>query len=274
MPRRNTAAALGRAKAKNAPGEKPVKKESPAPRPVRIKRLGTQKEMGGRSRRSPKPSSLTEQVYARLRSEILSCELEPGRELSEAELAERFEVSKTPVREALALLRSDGFVRTFPRRGYQVVPITFGDMNELFEVRTIIESGAAELACERIAAAELDHLNRLADVVYDRAEQPSLKRFIEANHDFHIAIARASRNDRIIAQLVRVIDELERFFYLGARLRDVSGETQTDHHRIVEVLRSRDRAAAREIVTQHNEVTRLGLIQQIASSKVIGHITL
>ncbi|SEQ21789.1 transcriptional regulator, GntR family [Faunimonas pinastri] len=224
--------------------------------------------------RKRKASSLTEQVYNRLRSEILTCEIEPGRELSEAELAERFQVSKTPVREALATLRSEGFVRTFPRRGYQVVPITFGDMNELFELRTIMEAGAAELACSRITDEEIAHLNALADVVYDRSEQPSLKRFIEANRDFHTEIARASGNERLHQQLVRTIDELERFFYLGARLRDVNSETTNDHHEIVEVLRSRDRDAARAIMIRHNEVTRQGLVQQIASSKRIGQMAL
>jgi DNA-binding GntR family transcriptional regulator len=225
-------------------------------------------------RKAAKPSSLTEHVYGLLRTEILTCELEPGREISEAELAERFAVSKTPVREALATLRSEGFVRSFPRRGYQVVPITFGDMNELFEVRTILEAGAAELACERITAAELDHLNKLADVVYNRSEQPSLKRFIDANRDFHGAISQASGNERLHQQLVRTLDELERFFYLGARLRDINSETRQDHHKIVEVLRSRDREAARAIMVRHNEDTRLGLVQSIASSKNIGRLGL
>jgi DNA-binding GntR family transcriptional regulator len=226
------------------------------------------------AKRRKKTASLTERVYAMLRSEILTCVLEPGREVSEAELAERFDVSKTPVREALANLRSEGLVRTFPRRGYQVVPVTFGDMNELFDLRTILEAGAAELACQRITDAEIDNLNRLADVVYDRSEQPSLKRFIQANRDFHIAIAKASGNERLYHLLSRQIDELERFFYLGARLRDVSSETQSDHHVIVETLRKRDPAAAREIMIRHNEVTRQGLFQALASSRSIGNIAL
>lgn len=226
------------------------------------------------AKRRKKTESLTERVYAMLRTEILTCVLEPGREVSEAELAERFDVSKTPVREALAHLRSEGLVRTFPRRGYQVVPVTFGDMNELFDLRTILEAGAAELACQRITDAEIDNLNRLADVVYDRSEQPSLKRFVQANRDFHIAIAKASGNERLYQLLSRQIDELERFFFLGARLRDVSNETQSDHHAIVEALRKRDPGAAREIMIRHNEVTRQGLFQALASSRNMGNIAL
>ncbi len=230
----------------------------------------------GRSRVTKKvgKASLTDKVYNLLRTEILTCALEPGRELSEAELAQRFDVSKTPVREALATLRSEGFVRTFPRRGYQVVPITFGDMSELFDLRTILEAGAAELACARITDAELDHLQKLADVVYDRAEQPSLQRFIHANRDFHAAIAKASGNERLQVLITRQIDELERFFYLGARLRDVNSETTNDHQAIVEVLRSRDPAAARAIMIKHNALTREGLFKALASSCNVAQISL
>lgn len=221
-----------------------------------------------------KRASLTQQVYAMLRKQILTSQLAPGTEVSEAELAERFQVSKTPVREALATLRSEGLVRTFPRRGYQIVPVTFGDMNELFDLRTILEAGAAELACKRITDSEVDDLNRLADVVYDRSEQPSLERFIQANRDFHFAIAKASGNERLYQLLIRQIDELERFFYLGARLRDVSSETKSDHHAIVEVLKSRDPEAARAIMVRHNEMTRQGLFEALTKSPNVGSFSI
>ncbi|MCB1496961.1 MAG: GntR family transcriptional regulator [Bauldia sp.] len=206
-------------------------------------------------------------VYDRLRNDILTCALEPGSDVSEQELAARFEVSKTPVREALAILRSDGFVRIFPRRGYQIIPVTIRDMTELFDVRTILEGGAAELAAVRISDAELDRLEELAQVVYDRAEQPSLKRFIQANRDFHLAIAAAADNSRLCQLLERQLDELERVFYLGARLRDVNSEVIADHTKIVQVLRSHDPAAARQILIEHNEQTRRGLSGAIADGR-------
>jgi DNA-binding GntR family transcriptional regulator len=220
-------------------------------------------------RRTKKPAksvSLTEKVYDQLRREILRCTLKPGADLSEAELAARFKVSKTPVREALAALRLDGLIRTFPRRGYQVSLITFGDVNSLFEVRTIIEAGAAELAAKRISDGELTELKRLAEVSYDPGTERTLSYFVNANRDFHLAIARASGNTRLVAALERQIDELERFFYLGATLRDVNTETNKEHHEIVEVLASRDPEAARAIMIKHNQATRQGLLQALAQS--------
>lgn len=212
-------------------------------------------------------ASLTERIYGRLRTEILTCELEPGREVSEAELADRFQVSKTPVREALAALRSERLVRTFPRRGYQIAPVTFGDMNELFDLRTFLEAGAAELACKRITDIEIDEIQRLADAAYDISEHPSLEKFVQVNRDFHVSIAKASGNERLCNLLAKQIDELERFFFLGARLRDVGGETRNDHQAIVVALRERDPQRARVIMVRHNDVTREGLLRALASSK-------
>lgn len=214
-----------------------------------------------------KPASLTEQVYDSLRSDILTCTLRPGQELNEAEIAERFNISKTPAREALAALRQEGLVRAFPRRGYQVTPITFADMDELFDVRTILEAGAAELACTRLTDEQIGHLNSLADVAYNQGERQSLAAFVQSNRKFHLAIAEAAGNGRLVELLMRQIDALERFFYLGAQLRDVNSETSISHHEIVETLARREPAAAREIMIRHNEQTRQGLFQALATGR-------
>lgn len=214
-----------------------------------------------------KPQSLTEQAYELLRREIITCALPPGADVSEAELAERLQMSKTPVRDALARLRTDGFVETFPRRGYRIVPMTLADMNELIDVRIILEGGTAAFAAERITGEELDELDRLADITYHLDQSSSLDQFITANRQFHSAIARAAGRDRLFNLVSRNLDELERFFYLGARIRDVNPETQSDHHRIVSVLRRHDPEAARQILIAHNEATRVGLLAGIASGR-------
>ena len=214
-------------------------------------------------------ASLMEQAYGKIRRQILSCRLPPGSEITEIDIAERLSISKTPVREALGRLHLEGFVRAIPRRGYQITPLTISDMNELFDARAVVEGGTIALAAARITDAELNELNRLADVSYDKEAASTLDSFISANRDFHIAIAKASNNQRLIETTVRQLDELERYFYVGARLRDVNNEVHADHYRIVEVLKSRDAALARKIIVEHNEATRNGLIGQIASDRHI-----
>ena len=175
-------------------------------------------------------------------------------------------MSKTPVREALARLRAEGFVKAFPRRGYQIAPLTIADIDELLDLRGIVEAAGAELAAERISDSELDRLEELANASYGAEMDANLKLFISANRDFHLAIASASKNRRLTELAFKMFDELERYFHQGGRARAINGNVQPDHHRIVAVLRTRDREAARQVMIAHNEATRRGLFEAISHS--------
>jgi len=206
------------------------------------------------------PDSMTSKVYAALRRDILSCQIVPGQDLSEGELATRFKMSKTPVREALSKLRSEGLVKAFPRRGYQVAPVTFQDMNELFEIRNMLEGRAVELASQKITDDAIRQLSNLADVMYDPSEALSIRRFVQANRDFHEIIAASCANTRLQGMIMQVLDELQRFFHLGAQLRDIGTETIDDHHQIVAALKARDAASSRQRMIAHNEASQQGLM--------------
>lgn len=212
-------------------------------------------------------TSLTQKAYTILRRDMLNWTMPPGTEVSEAALSEQLQMSKTPVREALAQLRSEGFVETYPRRGYRVLPLTLADMNELLEVRTLVEAEAAALAAERGSEADFATLDRLADVTYTLDSGDSLTAFIDANRDFHAAIARSTGNSRLYQLTLAQLDSLERFFYLGALSRDLNPETKSDHHRIVDILRTRHADDARRVLREHNSMTRDGLMDLIANSR-------
>ena len=224
-------------------------------------------ELALKKQGAEKSVSLMEQVYGSLRADILTCKLRPGQPLNEAEIAEQFEISKTPVREALAVLRQEGLVIAYPRRGYQVTPITFADMDELFDVRIVLEAGAAELACIRLTDEQIAKLRSMADGEYDTSEEQSLTAFVRRNREFHMAIVEATGNSRLVDLMTRQLDALERFFILGAQLRDVNSETSISHREIVETLVRRDPVAAREIVARHNEQTRQGLFRSLATGR-------
>src|SRR3954451_6110206 len=95
-------------------------------------------------------------MHARLREEILTARLLPGTTILEPELAARFGVSKTPVREALRLLVQDGWVMVLPRRGYLVRALGLDDLRDVFQLREMIEPGFAAEAAARIGAADAE----------------------------------------------------------------------------------------------------------------------
>ena len=208
-------------------------------------------------------TSLTDQAYARLRERIITGQLPPGSEVSEMELADELEMSKTPVREALGRLGVEGLVEAFPRRGYRVTTVTVKDMNDLFAVRAMLEGTAGALAAVNLTEVELERLGALADASYVRGEDTSTQTFVRANEDFHSAIARATRNPRLHNLVISHLQECGRFFYMGARVRDVNPETNNDHRRIVAVLRERDPERARAALVEHNENTRQGLLKAL-----------
>jgi DNA-binding GntR family transcriptional regulator len=209
---------------------------------------------------------LTESIYERLRQEILSCSLAPGAEVYEGVLADRYGVSKTPVREALNALRQENLVSVLPRRGYQIAPITLTDLSDLFDLRVLLEGGAAEIAAGRITPGELDGLSRLAQIVYNRTERPSTRLFVQANREFHTQLAAAARNPRIQRAVEQCLDELERVFYLGANVRNISGEVQHDHLAVISALRDRDGARAKFVMVEQIEHTRQHIIGTLFAS--------
>lgn len=209
--------------------------------------------------------SLTDAAYGILRQRIITGDLPPGAEVSELELAEQLSMSKTPVREALARLGLEGMVEAFPRRGYRVSAVTIKDMNDLFVVRAMLEGTVGAMAALNLSDAELDRLDALADASYVIEENVSVEAFIGVNEDFHTAIALASGNPRLAALVIGHLKECARFFYMGARVRDVNPETSTDHHQIVAVLRRHDAEEARRAMVEHNENTRRGLLQALVA---------
>jgi DNA-binding GntR family transcriptional regulator len=191
----------------------------------------------------PKPfTSEKKRIYLELRKDILTLSLSPRELLVESALAERFGVSKAPVREALAILQRDGLVEALPRKGYLVTPITISDVHELFELRIALEGTAAELAANKITEEELGYLESLQPPLSPK-RGPELEKFLDYNRKFHLAVARASRNARLARLIEQTAEEMERAIAASYEI----GE----HMLIVDALRARDPARARVAMIQH-----------------------
>jgi DNA-binding GntR family transcriptional regulator len=203
-----------------------------------------------------RPRSKKDRLYRSLRREILTLALAPGRLLVEGELARRFRTSKTPVREALACLEQDGLVATLPRRGYLVTPVTIRDVHELFEVRAALEGAAAELAAARITADELGRLEGLLTPPPAGGRRAG-RRDLDRNREFHLIIARASRNERLARLVERTLGEMTRLIALGYE----TGQ----HAEIVAALRRGDGPRARATVTDHIRQTQDRVLKREAA---------
>jgi DNA-binding GntR family transcriptional regulator len=145
--------------------------------------------------------SVVDLAYERIRDLVLSGDLAPGARLGQVELAERFGISRTPVREALRRLAGEGLVDNLSNRGFRVVELGLGAVMRRLEVRAIVEPSIARLAAERRTERDVEQLR--ASLSREERAQDGIA-VHDASRDFHVALARATGND----ELVRVLESL------------------------------------------------------------------
>ena len=139
---------------------------------------------------------LREVVCETLRDAIRKGVLKPGERLMEIQLAEELGVSRTPVREAIRKLELEGYVIMMPRRGTYVANLSIRDVNEVFEIRTTLDSLASGLAAERITDEELERLQHLLVAIGGYIEANDMDKIVETDMEFHDILYQASRNTR------------------------------------------------------------------------------
>lgn len=207
--------------------------------------------MAGRNASNGKTKiTQTEKAYLALKKAIVRGEIEEGAFLSEPDVMRRYGIGRTPYREACNRLHHENLLEVVPRRGYLVPEVGYQTVIAIFETRLILEAAIAELACIRAEDRDIDELRVLA-ARPPRCENPGqdLARLIQANTDFHMRLAKTTRNRELIELLTGNLEKTERLMYIElrcSRFRD--SEFQFLHGRIVDALRKRDRERARAAV--------------------------
>lgn len=200
--------------------------------------------------------SLVRSAYEQVKAAILACHLRPGTMVFAAELAERLEMSRTPVHEALKTLCQEGLLTVKPRRGYVVTEVLERDIRENFELRLSLEVLGAGLAAERASpqgiAALRDQCARAQENLSRAAWQDPafLQSLIAGNTEFHVLVAALADNQRLERMVAGLLEENQRTYFLYYRS---SGAPATeDHHgQILRAIVARDPNAAREAMGVH-----------------------
>lgn len=207
-------------------------------------------------------------VLDMIRQDILSCGFQPGEELRESELAERYSVSKSPVRDALQRLQFEGLVETEPRRGHRVTPISVSDARDILEMRETLEVAAARKMVSEASDRDLAALD-----AYREADVSDIRAFANYNRSFHIGLAHASGNRRLADEMRRLLDAYERLCLVSLeRLRAVSGDMRTalaDHCALIDALQARDAARAARISQRHVRSSRTQIMKGLENRPIV-----
>lgn len=206
---------------------------------------------------------LRDVVFNTLRRAIITGEFAPGERLMEITLANRLGVSRTPVREAIRKLELEGLVTMIPRKGAQVAKITEKNLRDVIEIRCVLEEFAASLACERITEEEKAEMEQLHQQFVQSAKTHDILDIVEKDEQFHDAIFRATKNDRLIT----IINNLREQFY-RYRMEYVKDIEQhsilvKEHEELMTAIFQKDSETAKQIMRTHLKNQQDGVIQAI-----------
>ncbi len=180
----------------------------------------------------------TDQAYEAIKSDIISCSLAPGSQVSQSQLMGQYDFGLASIREALQKLEKEGLVVPIPRAGYIIHPITLADIHEIYELRASLEVTAARLACQKGSQAQLRRLMEMADFSYTFGDPQSYSEYLYHNAAFHCAIAEASGNRRLVALISHLMDELIRVLHLGLEKRNNATKLHEGHQELARAIAS------------------------------------
>jgi len=197
---------------------------------------------------NPSTTSLKDRIYQEILFRILSNEFSLDTFLVEKKLCELFEVSRSPVREALVELCRDGILKNIPRAGYQIVRISEKQMRDAFQIRLLLESEGLNLAFERLNDRSIATLKTIANestrVLCEKSEI-SLMRRMNLNDDFHVMLCGFSGNALLssyLSQTMRLLHRGMAQFMIEESQLPQSGHSI--HHQVIEALEKREKDLA------------------------------
>jgi len=206
--------------------------------------------------------SFKSKAYTALKNAIVSMDIYRSREdvrLDERRLAQDFGISRTPVREAMAQLESEGFVRSVPRRGIYVVRKTKREVIELITAWAALESMAARLITQTASDEDIAGLRKMFATFLDGKLHAHLDEYSDVNIEFHQSIIRLSRNDVLIDLAENLFTHMRMIRRKTIVEKDRADRSIRDHMSILEALEARDTRRAEELVRDH----ALGLAEHV-----------
>ncbi len=216
-----------------------------------------------------KSLSNSQRALNELRAKIFSGELSAGSDHLESELADLLEMSRTPVREAVLTLESQGLLEMRPRKGVRILPLSPDDMNEIYDVLTELESHAAERAAE--AGHSTEDLSRLAQAIDDMDAailKEDLDAWADADDRFHKELVVLGGNSRIEAIVSMMSDQVRRARSTTLFMRPLPTKSNADHRVVYQAIRDGDPELARSTHKMHRQHAKKMLVDLLQKHRL------
>lgn len=210
-----------------------------------------------------RPETLKELAYKEIRSLLTSGKIESSKIITAAQFAAILEVSRTPVREALLQLASEGFLVAIDGRGFMIKEFSEKEIRDFFETRRIIEAYVAQQLVSGLTEVDLLQMERTLEIMKELADEGDPFAFLDADRDFHMGLVQRHNN----LFLISIVDQIRTLIsILGRRALFMRGRTRQvirEHASIIEAFSERDVKKAVEAVTQHLIITEREILQHL-----------
>ncbi len=197
--------------------------------------------------------SLHEELTDAIREQIVNGDLAPGIRVPEKNLCTFYGVSRTPLREALKVLATEGLLSLEPNRGAWVSRITPEDLDEVFPVMGALEALSGELACKHITDPEIGRIRVLHRQMLKHYDKRELSKYFEVNQKIHEAILEAARNDTLATQYRSLAARVRRARYVANMTQERWKQATDEHEQIMECLETRDGKRLSQVLKDHLE---------------------
>lgn len=213
---------------------------------------------------SEKHQTLREKILESIRDAIISGAIKSGSKVSEPDLADRFGISRTPIREAFRQLESEGYLTVIPRKGAIVSAFTQKDVEEFYAIKSILEGYAARLACNKLSEKEIDRLQTINMRLSDLCEQSDIKQFFRVHNDFHDLFIKAADNDKLREMINLLVTRFQRLRLMSLSQPGRMAVSVQEHTKIITAFRERDCDAAELLVRKNAEYGGKVLLDETA----------
>jgi len=201
--------------------------------------------------KSLKKENLGNQVFEQVKEMIVRGGIPPGKRIIESEIANLMDISRTPVREAVHKLEAEGFLKALPKGGYVVRGLTISDIEETFDIRSILESFASYLAAIRYTDKELLPLNDKIEEFQRHLDRHDLKELTRINTEFHELLYALSKSPRLIKMIHDLRDEIYFLRKIILNSEGMAHLSNKDHREIIEAIKKREAKKAERLVREY-----------------------
>lgn len=207
--------------------------------------------------------TLREKIVETIRNAIVNGQLPAGTRVAEPDLADKFGISRTPIREAFRQLESEGFITVIPRKGAVVASLSAKDVSDFYDLKALLEGYAARAAVTVLTEKDIARMETVNRQIENAAARKEVRKVLSLHNEFHDIFLKACGNEKLYSIIQNLVMQFQRFRLILAMPGRIEGIVQ-QHREIIEAFRNKDAELAESLVQRNAIYGKNILLKELA----------